>query len=71
MSRAWEGRWPLNTYRNRDRSKLSRSALERLAAVEAMTQADYGAALARRQRSRDTYARLAARYDAAILANVG
>jgi Asp-tRNA(Asn)/Glu-tRNA(Gln) amidotransferase A subunit family amidase len=63
---AWEGRWPLNTYRNRDRSKLSRSALERLATAEAMTQADYGAAIARRQRSRDIYARLAALYDAAI-----
>ena len=24
---AWEGRWPLNTYRDRDRSKLSQSAL--------------------------------------------
>ncbi|HJU15423.1 MAG TPA: amidase, partial [Stellaceae bacterium] len=63
---AWEGRWPLNTYRNRDRSKLSRSALERLATAEVMTQADYGAALARRQRSRDIHARLAARYDGAI-----
>ena len=63
---AWEGRWPLNTYRNRDRSKLSRSALDRLATAEAMTSADYGAAIARRQRSREIHARLAARYDAAI-----
>jgi len=63
---AWEGRWPLNTYRNRDASKLSQSALERLATAEAMTQADYAAAIARRQRSRDIHARLAARYDAAI-----
>ncbi len=62
----WEGRWPLNTYRNRDRSKLSRSALDRLAAAEAMTPADYGAAIARRQRSRETYARLAVRYDAVV-----
>jgi Asp-tRNA(Asn)/Glu-tRNA(Gln) amidotransferase A subunit family amidase len=31
-----------------------------------MTQADYGAAIARRQRSRDIHASLAARYDAAI-----
>src|SRR5205085_1714874 len=47
---AWEGRWPLNTYRKRDASKLSRSALERLATAEAMTLADYGAAIALRQR---------------------
>jgi Asp-tRNA(Asn)/Glu-tRNA(Gln) amidotransferase A subunit family amidase len=63
---AWEGRWPLNTYRNRDATKLSRSALERLAMGEAMTQADYAAAIARRQRSREVHARLARRYDAAI-----
>jgi Asp-tRNA(Asn)/Glu-tRNA(Gln) amidotransferase A subunit family amidase len=63
---AWEGRWPLNTYRNRDRSKLSRSALDRLAMAEAMTLADYGAAIARRQRSREVHAGLAARYDAVI-----
>jgi Asp-tRNA(Asn)/Glu-tRNA(Gln) amidotransferase A subunit family amidase len=63
---AWEGRWPLNTYRNRDRSKLSQSALDRLAAAEAMTLADYGAAIARRQCNREVHARLAGRYDAAI-----
>jgi Asp-tRNA(Asn)/Glu-tRNA(Gln) amidotransferase A subunit family amidase len=63
---AWEGRWPLNTYRNRDASKLSQSALERLATAEAMTQADYAEAIAQRQRSRDIHARLAARYEAAI-----
>jgi Asp-tRNA(Asn)/Glu-tRNA(Gln) amidotransferase A subunit family amidase len=63
---AWEGRWPLNTYRDRDASKLSGSALERLATAESMTPADYGAAIARRQRNRKIHARLAARYDAAI-----
>src|SRR3954470_13500684 len=63
---AWEGRWPLNTYRDRDASKLSRSALGRLVLAEAMTMADYGAAIAIRQRNRDAYARLAARYDAAV-----
>jgi Asp-tRNA(Asn)/Glu-tRNA(Gln) amidotransferase A subunit family amidase len=63
---AWEGRWPLNTYRDRDASKLSRSALERLATAESMTLADYGVAIATRQRNREAYARLAARYDAAI-----
>ena len=63
---AWAGRWPLNTYRNRDRTKLNQSALDRLATAEAMTLANYGAAIARRQRSREIHARLAARYDAAI-----
>jgi Asp-tRNA(Asn)/Glu-tRNA(Gln) amidotransferase A subunit family amidase len=63
---AWEGRWPLNTYRNRDRSMLSQSALDRLAAAEAMTLADYGGAIARRQGNREVHARLAGRYDAAI-----
>jgi Asp-tRNA(Asn)/Glu-tRNA(Gln) amidotransferase A subunit family amidase len=63
---AWEGRWPLNTYRDIDAGKLSRSALERLAMAEGMTLADYGAAIALRQHNRETHARLAARYDAAI-----
>jgi Asp-tRNA(Asn)/Glu-tRNA(Gln) amidotransferase A subunit family amidase len=63
---AWEGRWPLNTYRNRDRGKLSQSALDRLATAEAMNPSDYRAAIARRQRSRESHARLAARYDAAM-----
>ena len=63
---AWEGRWPLNTYRDRDASKLSRSALERLAMAESMSLADYGAAIAVRQRNRETHVRLAARYDAII-----
>src|SRR5689334_13529148 len=56
---AWEGRWPLNTYRDRDASKLSKSALERLTTAEAMNLADYGAAIARRQRNREIYVRLA------------
>ncbi|MGD9617529.1 MAG: amidase [Alphaproteobacteria bacterium] len=64
---AWEGRWPLNTYRDRDAGKLSKAALERLAAAEAMNLADYGAAIARRRHNREIHARLAARYDAAIM----
>src|SRR5271155_4742666 len=64
---AWEGRWPLNTYRDRDVGKLSRPALERLALAEAMTLAEYGAAIAVRHRNRETHARLAARYDAPII----
>jgi len=38
---AWEWRWPLNTYRNRDASKLSRALLDRLAEAEAMSLDDY------------------------------
>jgi Asp-tRNA(Asn)/Glu-tRNA(Gln) amidotransferase A subunit family amidase len=63
---AWEGRWPLNTYRSRDRSKLSDSALSRLATAEAMTLADYGAALARRRQIREAFADLARSCDMAV-----
>jgi Asp-tRNA(Asn)/Glu-tRNA(Gln) amidotransferase A subunit family amidase len=62
----WEGRWPLNTYRNRDASKLSQSAIDRLATAETMTLADYGAAVRERQQVRELHGTLAARYDAAI-----
>ena len=47
---AWESRWPLNTYRQRDASKLSRTMLDRLAEAEAMTLDDYREALAQRDR---------------------
>jgi Asp-tRNA(Asn)/Glu-tRNA(Gln) amidotransferase A subunit family amidase len=63
---AWEGRWPLNTYRDRDPGKLSQSALDRLLTAEAMSPANYDAAIAQRQRNRESHAHLAARYDAAI-----
>jgi Asp-tRNA(Asn)/Glu-tRNA(Gln) amidotransferase A subunit family amidase len=62
----WEARWPLNTYRNHDASKLSQSALDRLTEAEAMTLADYGAAITQRQHIRQLHHGLAARYDAAI-----
>ena len=38
---AWELRWPLNTYRARDASKLSQAMLELGARAEAMTLDDY------------------------------
>ncbi|HVH74312.1 MAG TPA: amidase [Stellaceae bacterium] len=63
---AWEGRWPLNAYRERGASKLSRAMLERLAAAEAMRQDDYAALLAERARARASFAGLAARFDAAL-----
>jgi Asp-tRNA(Asn)/Glu-tRNA(Gln) amidotransferase A subunit family amidase len=45
---------------------LSDSALSRLAAGEAMTVADYGAALARRRQIRETFAALARSCDGAV-----
>jgi Asp-tRNA(Asn)/Glu-tRNA(Gln) amidotransferase A subunit family amidase len=63
---AWEGRWPLNTYRSRDRTKLSDSALSRLATAEAMTLTDYGAALARRRQIRETFVAFARSCDMAV-----
>jgi Asp-tRNA(Asn)/Glu-tRNA(Gln) amidotransferase A subunit family amidase len=63
---AWEGRWPLNTYREIDATKLSRSALDRLAMAEAMTLAEYGVALTRRRDIRAQFAALAQTYDGAI-----
>jgi Asp-tRNA(Asn)/Glu-tRNA(Gln) amidotransferase A subunit family amidase len=56
---AWESRWPLNTYRNRDAGKLSRAMLSRLAEAEAMTVDDYRADLDERTRIRDLYNQLA------------
>src|SRR4029078_11070694 len=38
---AWEGRWPLNTYADRDATKLSEGARGRLKTAEAATQAQY------------------------------
>jgi Asp-tRNA(Asn)/Glu-tRNA(Gln) amidotransferase A subunit family amidase len=64
---AWEGRWPLNTYaRDMDRSSLSRSAQDRLARAESMTQQQYQALLVERQRVRGVHADLRDRYDACI-----
>jgi Asp-tRNA(Asn)/Glu-tRNA(Gln) amidotransferase A subunit family amidase len=63
---AWESRWPLNTYRERDASKLSRTMLDRLAEAERMTLDEYRAELRRRDEARATYARLAAGYDACV-----
>jgi Asp-tRNA(Asn)/Glu-tRNA(Gln) amidotransferase A subunit family amidase len=62
----WEARWPLNTYRERDASKLSRGMIERLAAAEAMTQADYAELLRRRAEARALWAGLASSCDAVV-----
>ena len=63
---AWEGRWPLNTYADRDAAKLSPPALARLKTAEAMTQRQYSESLARRMAARATYAKAAGRYDAFV-----
>jgi Asp-tRNA(Asn)/Glu-tRNA(Gln) amidotransferase A subunit family amidase len=62
----FESRWPLNTYRERDASKLSRVMLARLGEAEAMTIADYRNDLAQRDKTRALYAELAAECDACV-----
>ena len=56
---AWESRWPLNTYRDRDESKLSAAMLKRAREGEAMSIDEYRTALAERAAARAAYARLA------------
>jgi Asp-tRNA(Asn)/Glu-tRNA(Gln) amidotransferase A subunit family amidase len=63
---AWEWRWPMNTYRQRDASKLSRALLDRLAEAEAMTLDDYRRDLAQREKARALYSELAAQCEACI-----
>lgn len=63
---AYESRWPLNTYRDRDPSKLSKHMLARLDEAEGMTLAQYRDWLAERDAARATYAKLAARCDGIV-----
>ena len=62
----WEARWPLNVYRARDASKISKHMLDRLAAAEAMGVEKYREVIARRAEARRIYARLADRADAVV-----
>jgi Asp-tRNA(Asn)/Glu-tRNA(Gln) amidotransferase A subunit family amidase len=62
----WESRWPLNTYRERDASKVSRVMLTRLAEAEAMSLGDYRSDLAQRDKARALYAELAIDCDACV-----
>ena len=62
----WESRWPLNTYRERDASKLSRVMLARLVEAEAMSLGDYRNDLAQREQARALYAALAEDCDACV-----
>jgi len=63
---AWEWRWPLNTYRERDANKLSRAMLDRLAQAERMTLDQYREDLAHREKVRACYAALETDCDACI-----
>jgi Asp-tRNA(Asn)/Glu-tRNA(Gln) amidotransferase A subunit family amidase len=63
---AWDMRWPLNTYRNRDSAKMSEALLAQLAIAEAMTLDDYRAHLTERAQMRALYAALADECDAAL-----
>jgi Asp-tRNA(Asn)/Glu-tRNA(Gln) amidotransferase A subunit family amidase len=62
----WESRWPINTYRERDASKLSKAALERCTQAEGMTLDEYRRDLRERDQRRAAYQALAAEFDACI-----
>ena len=64
---AWESRWPLNTYRARDPSKLSQPMHELSARAEALTLDDYRRDIKERQRRRAVYQALAAEFDACLI----
>lgn len=55
---AWESRWPLNTYMERDASKLSAAMRERYHETEHMTADDYRGMLAERAQIRAAFAKL-------------
>lgn len=63
---AWESRWPLNTFADKDASKLSQTMRDRLAEAEGATLEDYRSHLAEREEVRQSYARLAHVADCAI-----
>jgi Asp-tRNA(Asn)/Glu-tRNA(Gln) amidotransferase A subunit family amidase len=63
---AWESRWPLNTYRARDASKLSQPMHDLGVRAEAMTLDDYRRAIEERARRRNVYRSLAAEFDACL-----
>jgi Asp-tRNA(Asn)/Glu-tRNA(Gln) amidotransferase A subunit family amidase len=63
---AWDMRWPMNSYRNRDASKMSKELLAQLAIAEAMTLEDYRSRVAERAQMRAVYAELADGCDAVL-----
>jgi Asp-tRNA(Asn)/Glu-tRNA(Gln) amidotransferase A subunit family amidase len=63
---AWESRWPLNTYRARDASKLSQSMHDLAARAEATTLEDYRRDIRERDRRRAVYQELAGECDGCL-----
>ena len=63
---AWESLWPLGGYGEAERARLSETARGRLAQGEAMTAAEYAAALARRAALRAEQAALMAECDGIV-----
>jgi Asp-tRNA(Asn)/Glu-tRNA(Gln) amidotransferase A subunit family amidase len=63
---AWESRWPLNTYRARDLSKLSQPMHDLAARAEAMTLDDYRRDIRERERRRAVYQALAGEFDGCV-----
>jgi Asp-tRNA(Asn)/Glu-tRNA(Gln) amidotransferase A subunit family amidase len=63
---AWESRWPLNTYRARDASKLSQPMLELAARAQALTLDDYRREIRERDRRRAVYQTLMEEFDACV-----
>ena len=62
----WESRWPLNTYRARDVSKLSQAMLDLAARADAMALDDYRRAVKERDRRRAVFHGLAVEFDARL-----
>jgi Asp-tRNA(Asn)/Glu-tRNA(Gln) amidotransferase A subunit family amidase len=67
----WEMRWPLNTYRRRDASKISDYLLDRLRDAERMTLDDYRALIVERDRVRTVWRDAAADVSAIITLSAG
>jgi Asp-tRNA(Asn)/Glu-tRNA(Gln) amidotransferase A subunit family amidase len=63
---AWESRWPLNTYRARDATKLSQAMHDLAARAEERTLDDYRRDIAERERRRVVYHALEAEFDACL-----
>jgi Asp-tRNA(Asn)/Glu-tRNA(Gln) amidotransferase A subunit family amidase len=63
---AWEWRWPLNAFMERDADALSPSARDRVALGLSMTQDEYAAALTRRAEIRAIHAKLATGCDGMV-----
>ena len=63
---AWESRWPLNTYVDKDESKLSRGMVERLHEAETMNVADYRRDILRREEIRASFAGLSSKAGACV-----